>query len=105
VTFGRDPANQVHLNDFSVSRRHCVIARDGGQYMVRDLGSHNGTLVNGTAVDERPLANGDRIAVGGSVFQFCTGEEASMPAPAEISWEDSSAITTTMETTEVMGPE
>jgi transcriptional regulator with GAF, ATPase, and Fis domain len=105
VTLGRDPANRVHLNDFSVSRRHCVIVRDGDQYLVRDLGSHNGTLLNGTAVDERALENGDRIAIGGSVFQFCSGDEAANPRPAEISWEESLTITTAIETSEVLGPE
>jgi len=105
VTFGRDPVNKVYLNDFSVSRRHCVITRDGTDYLVRDLGSHNGTLVNGTAVDERALRDGDRIAIGGSVFQFCSGNESQNPTPAEVSWEESMTITTTMETSEVLGPE
>jgi two-component system, NtrC family, response regulator HydG len=73
LTLGRDQANQVAIDDVSVSRRHCMIARDGSNYVIRDLGSHNGTFVNGSAVDERILENGDRIAIGASVFEFTAG--------------------------------
>ena len=88
LTIGRDVANHVCIDDFSVSRRHCMIVQDGDNYLLRDLGSHNGTFVNGTAVEERVLEHGDRISVGGSVFQFAVASGARTPAPAAIAFED-----------------
>jgi len=87
LTIGRDAVNDICIDDFSVSRRHCMIVRDGEAFLVRDLGSHNGTLVNGTAVEERVLKHGDRISVGGSVFHFSVSN-ARAPAPALVAFED-----------------
>jgi pSer/pThr/pTyr-binding forkhead associated (FHA) protein len=67
---GRDPAADILLSSLAASRRHCLVLRSGDQYLVRDLGSHNGTLVNGVPVTERVLQNGDRITVSDSVFTF-----------------------------------
>jgi transcriptional regulator with GAF, ATPase, and Fis domain len=61
---GRDPANAVCLNDPSVSRRHCLIRGEAGQFKIIDLDSFNGTFVNGVPVNERSLEHGDQIAVG-----------------------------------------
>ena len=88
LTMGRDAANHIRIDDFSVSRRHCMIVRDGERYVIRDMGSHNGTFVNGTAVEERVLENGDRIAVGASVFEFTIANAARKPATALVSFED-----------------
>jgi transcriptional regulator with GAF, ATPase, and Fis domain len=67
---GRDPSADVLLSSLAASRRHCLVVRAGDQYLVRDLGSHNGTLVNDVRVTERTLKNGDRITVSDSVFAF-----------------------------------
>ncbi len=93
LTIGRDPANHLAIDDIAVSRRHCMIARDGDRYLIRDLGSHNGTFVNGTAIEERVLDNGDRIAVGGSVFEFSA--DNSTPSSAKVVFEDVHPIPTT----------
>ena len=45
-SIGRDPQNQFSISDHSVSREHFVIVRQGGGFLIRDLGSHNGTVVN-----------------------------------------------------------
>lgn len=60
------------IQDDGVSRRHAAVTRSAeGVYVVRDLGSRNGTFVNGSRVDEATLAVGDRIAMGGqTVLQF-----------------------------------
>ena len=87
LTIGRDVANNICLDDFSVSRRHCMIVQSGDKFLVRDLGSHNGTFVNGSAVEERLLEHGDRIAVGSSVFQFSVSP-AKTPAPAAVAFDD-----------------
>lgn len=70
VSIGRDPGNQMCISDKSLSRRHCVIAGTGDQFVVRDLRSRNGTLLNGVPVEEHPLHHGDQISVGESVIVF-----------------------------------
>lgn len=47
-----------------ISRRHCALDMDGGKLSIRDLGSSNGTFVNGVKVDEMDLSAGDKISVG-----------------------------------------
>jgi hypothetical protein len=61
---GRAEDNQLRLNDPGVSRRHVLITATQNGYALRDLGSQNGTYVNGDRVDEGPLADGDRITIG-----------------------------------------
>src|SRR5579863_6959156 len=68
MPIGRDAANLLAINDPSLSRRHCVLARQGEGWAICDLQSRNGTFVNGVAVKEAPLAHGDQISVGDSVF-------------------------------------
>jgi pSer/pThr/pTyr-binding forkhead associated (FHA) protein len=64
ATFGRDADATVHLTNLLVSRHHCEIAVADHRVVVRDLGSMNGTLLNGEAVDESPLAEGDTLQIG-----------------------------------------
>ena len=62
---GRDPDSTVFLDDVTVSRKHAVFERRAdGTWFVRDLGSLNGTYVNGEQVDETKLASGDEVQVG-----------------------------------------
>ncbi|HEY8550563.1 MAG TPA: FHA domain-containing protein [Vicinamibacterales bacterium] len=61
---GRSEDNQLRLLDPGVSRRHVLIMAGPGGYTIRDLGSQNGTYVNGDRVDEGPLTDGDRITIG-----------------------------------------
>ena len=79
VTLGRQPSNHLCIGDLSVSRFHCVIQWEAGRYKIKDLGSHNGTYVNGEAVQERFLQTGDQLGVGDTVFEF---REDSTPPPA-----------------------
>jgi Nif-specific regulatory protein len=74
VSIGREPANRVSLLDASVSRRHCVIKRDAGQFRLLDLKSRNSTFVNGVPITERLLQSGDEIKVGTSLFVFVLPE-------------------------------
>jgi len=73
---GRDPRNQLALADSSASREHCTITREGDDFLIRDLGSYNGTLVNDVRVQVQLLAHGDRIRIGGSHLRFLTEEDA-----------------------------
>ena len=72
---GRDPRNQLPLTDTSASREHCVILRQGDDFVIRDLGSFNGTLVNDARVTERVLVHGDWIKIGRTVLRFLTADE------------------------------
>jgi Nif-specific regulatory protein len=74
VTIGREPSNGISLLDVGVSRRHCIILRNGSQFKIQDLSSRNGTFVNGVPVTERALASGDEIKIGGSLFVFVVPE-------------------------------
>jgi two-component system, NtrC family, response regulator len=76
LSLGRDATNSLPLTDPSVSRRHCIIRREGVQFKVLDLDSRNGTLVNSQSVKESWLHHHDEITVGDSVFLFLTEEES-----------------------------
>jgi len=66
---GRSIDNEVILTDISVSRKHLKVLRDAaGELRLRDLGSGNGTLLNGTRVHDAPLKDGDRIELGETVL-------------------------------------
>ena len=69
VVLGRDPDADVRLRDAKISRRHCEINRLDGELVVRDLGSTNGTFVNGIRIDRAVLSPGDRLALGRSKFE------------------------------------
>ena len=64
ITVGRTEENDLCINDASVSTRHAEFALAGGRYVLRDLGSTNGTRVNGRPATEVELAPGDRIRFG-----------------------------------------
>lgn len=64
ITVGRSSQNGIAIMDASLSRVHCEIRRADGVILVKDLGSRNGTLVNGEAVKESRVSGGDRIDVG-----------------------------------------
>jgi hypothetical protein len=64
VIVGRDATCDLALADGRVSRRHLEIVPDGAAFRLRDLGSSNGTALNGTRVESAPLGLGDLIALG-----------------------------------------
>jgi pSer/pThr/pTyr-binding forkhead associated (FHA) protein len=71
ITFGREKDNTISYPDLAVSRHHFEIHHNDGKYLLKDLGSGNGTLVNNKKVKgTQNLKTGDRILVGKSVFQF-----------------------------------
>jgi transcriptional regulator with PAS, ATPase and Fis domain len=74
TTLGRESTSDYAIGDAAMSRRHCTIdPRDTG-WVVVDLDSRNGTLVNGVPIRAHTLANGDQIRVGDSVFLFAAGD-------------------------------
>lgn len=71
ATLGRDPDNTVVIGDRFTSGRHARIFHREGRYWLEDLGSKNGTLLNGHRVAAaRGLLSGDRITVGSCTFRF-----------------------------------
>lgn len=74
VTIGRAADATVSVPDTSVSRKHALVRKTEGGWAVSDLGSGNGTIVNGEQIsEEQPLAPGDVITLGDSEFQFADG--------------------------------
>jgi predicted component of type VI protein secretion system len=71
TSIGRGTTNGIILTDLSVSRKHLVVLFDGKDYRLRDLGSGNGTFVNGDAVEgEAPLRDGDTVEIGKTILRF-----------------------------------
>ncbi len=79
TSIGRSSANDLAIADISLSRRHSTIRLEGGAYVLRDMGSDNGTHVNDVAVTERALSHGDRISIGESVLLFLAEGEDDSP--------------------------
>lgn len=73
---GRHPESDVSLDDISVSRRHAEIERHGVEYVLRDVGSLNGTYVNQRRVDSVVLQQGDEILVGRFRLLFIAPSES-----------------------------
>ena len=68
---GRHPAVDIFLDDVTVSRKHVTFTRTGTQFHVRDLGSLNGTYVDGERIDtEVSLADGTEVQIGKFKFTF-----------------------------------
>jgi transcriptional regulator with GAF, ATPase, and Fis domain len=86
---GRDPVNRLSIPDRMLSRRHCAVTFVNGRHQLRDLGSSNGTFVNGIPIQERVLEPGDRIRAGDSVLMFLTTDPAARTAtPAANAFDD-----------------
>ena len=70
IVLGRSPDCDVVINDLGVSRRHAEVVMNGGECLVVDLKSKNGTQVNGVRVPEAALNDGDEILLGKFLVQF-----------------------------------
>jgi len=73
AVIGRLSGSEVEIQDPGASRRHAEIRRDGGDFVLVDLGSTNGTLLNDSPVSEASLEDGDRITIGRTVLEFRRG--------------------------------
>ena len=71
---GRVAENNLLVSSSGVSRRHCEIARRDGEFVLRDLESHNGTFVNNALIEEIVLKHGDRLRIGSNQFLFLIEE-------------------------------
>jgi adenylate cyclase len=75
TSVGRAPDNTLWLDDPGLSRRHCEFRCGGAAWLLRDLGSFNGSFVNDVLVTEHTLRSGDRIQLGSTVLYFEPDEE------------------------------
>ena len=78
---GRGADQDVVLSDIAVSRRHITVHQEGPRYRLRDLGSGNGTLVNGQRIDTVLLNEGDHIELGNTVLRFNQQGVSASPQP------------------------
>ncbi len=73
VLIGRSSKSDIQIDEDSISRNHAMLLIDGNAYVVRDLGSTNGTYVNDVQSTEKTLRDGDQIRVGRTIFKFLMG--------------------------------
>jgi signal transduction histidine kinase len=73
VALGRDGTNPIRLHDNEISRRHAELRQTPQGYRLVDLGSANGTYVNGNPIDQAPLRSGDQVQIGQTVMLYSEG--------------------------------
>ena len=76
TTVGRHPGSDIFLDDVTVSRRHAEFYRHGTGFVVRDVGSLNGTYVNRERIEETSLNDGDEVQVGKFRLTFLAGRRS-----------------------------
>ncbi|HWQ90139.1 MAG TPA: FHA domain-containing protein [Clostridia bacterium] len=80
LAVGRGATADIIVADPALSRRHFIISREGGHYVVKDLQSQNGTFVDGQPATTKPLQPSDCILAGRSVFVFLDKEATATQA-------------------------
>jgi len=73
TTAGRHPESDIFLDDVTVSRRHAEFVREGGGFVVRDVGSLNGTYLGRERIESVALAGGDEVQIGKYRLVFLAG--------------------------------
>ncbi len=86
VLLGTSPACELRLTDRQVSRRHAAMEVRGGRLRVQDLGSTNGTFVDGVAIGEAFLHGGEILRVGSTAFEIAFGPPADVRLPVATSF-------------------
>lgn len=75
IRIGRHHEQDIVLEDPEVSRQHALLRRDGERFLVEDLGTSNGTFVNGDRIRSVELHPNDAIRIGESTFRFCQSSD------------------------------
>ncbi len=84
-TIGRNDLADMHIDSHQVSREHAVITRQGKKYRVQDLGSTNGTFLNGERIEEATLSDGDLLMIAEVEFVFfCDGAGAARQTVTQV---------------------
>ena len=79
TTVGRHPESDIFLDDVTVSRRHAEFHRSDDGFLVRDVGSLNGTYLNRERIEESGLAGGDEVQIGKFRLVYFTSNPAETP--------------------------
>ena len=77
ITLGRRPHNDVVIDNLAVSGEHAVLLREGEGYVVQDLGSTNGSYINGKPVKRAPFREGDSLDIGKYTLRLLSDARAS----------------------------
>lgn len=98
MSLGNDPQAELVLADAFASRRHARIGVEASRVVLEDLGSSNGTYLNGRRVDRVVLGNGDRITIGKTVLLYSGPAAARRLQELAARWEDlSRSVTRTID--------
>jgi pSer/pThr/pTyr-binding forkhead associated (FHA) protein len=84
VTMGRGPGVDLAFDDPSMSREHAALELVTGGFRIRDLGSTNGLIVNGSPCEVAKLKHGDRFQIGDYRFQYLLEERERGPREYEL---------------------
>jgi pSer/pThr/pTyr-binding forkhead associated (FHA) protein len=92
-TIGRRPYNDIVIENLAVSGEHAVIQNTGDQMVIKDLGSTNGTYVNGNPIRKQALKYGDQIEIGRYKIEYVssTGQPARNNVPDEPASDDAAS--------------
>ena len=71
---GRHPDSSIFFDDISVSRKHAILNRQESGFSISDIGSLNGTYVNGDRVEKVVLHSGDEVRIGKYRLIYFTGD-------------------------------
>jgi transcriptional regulator with GAF, ATPase, and Fis domain len=94
ISIGRDSSNDLWCIDPALSRKHCLVEQNAGNFMIRDLDSRNGTLVNGSPVRERELRHRDQVSLGDSILIFLLRDEGIPAASTPVEMTATADLTT-----------
>ncbi len=95
IVAGRDDECDITLGGPLVSREHCRFVASGDTYIVEDLGSSNGTHLNGEQVERQMLVEGDRIAIVPHILVYHASDKEPLAAPASPGGEASTGLMAT----------
>jgi predicted component of type VI protein secretion system len=83
LVVGREPTCEIHIDNLGISRQHCAFSARGDAFVVQDLGSSNGTFVNGRKITEHFLNDADEVVIGKYTLKFKNDAQAAPAAAAK----------------------
>ncbi|HYG76298.1 MAG TPA: FHA domain-containing protein [Planctomycetota bacterium] len=81
MVVGREPSCEIHIDNLGISRNHCAFINRNDSFVLQDLGSSNGTYVNGRKITEYFLNDADEVIIGKYTLRFKNEAQAAAAAP------------------------